>query len=96
VVGPGLAVGVVNIILTASGEPPVTKRMIKNSLIFLLVFLSNTCCLFGQVTSTIQDTLPDNYLAFSLDILDDRLEGTNEYLEGRGGCGNSDNSLRWI
>ena len=42
----------------------------------LLVILVNFNNLFGQ------DTLPDNYLPFSFDILEDRLEGESEYLEG--------------
>ena len=46
------------------------------NLIYLLVILVNCNNLFSQ------DTLPDNYLPFSLNIFKDRLEGESEYLEG--------------
>lgn len=46
------------------------------NLTYLLVILVNFNNLFGQ------DTLPDNYLPFSLNIFEDRLEGESEYLEG--------------
>jgi len=45
-------------------------------LIFLFIFLTNFHQLFGQTD------LPDNYLPFSLKILDNRLEGGCEFLEG--------------
>jgi hypothetical protein len=48
----------------------------------LTVALLYACSLFGQRAVSVQDTLPDNYLVFALDILDDRLEGGCEHLEG--------------
>ena len=41
---------------------------------------------FGQISAqdTMQDTLPDNHLLFTLKKVDNRLGGANEYLEGFG------------
>jgi hypothetical protein len=54
--------------------------MKKHILIFFFIFWFSVCQLFAQKIS--QDTLPDNHLLFTLNILNDRLEGANEYLEG--------------
>lgn len=54
--------------------------MEKIVLIFFFVSWCSVCQSFAQDAS--QDTLPDNYLQFTLNILEDRLEGANEYLEG--------------
>jgi len=54
--------------------------MKKYILIYFLIFWFSVCQLFAQQIS--QDTLPDNHLLFTLNILNDRLEGANEYLEG--------------
>ncbi len=54
--------------------------MKKHILIFLLIFWFSVCQLFAQPIS--QETLPDNHLLFTLHILNDKLEGVNEYLEG--------------
>ena len=48
------------------------------NVLFFLSFI--VCSLFARSTS--QDTLPDDYLQFSLTIFDDRLEGTSKQLEG--------------
>ncbi|MFC1502687.1 hypothetical protein ACFL6A_04685 [bacterium] len=47
--------------------------------VFFISWFS-VCPLFAQITS--QDTLPDNYIPFTLYILNDRLEGASEFLEG--------------
>lgn len=54
--------------------------MKKHILIFFFIFWFSVCQLFAKQIS--QDTLPDNHLLFTLNILNDRLEGANEYLEG--------------
>lgn len=56
--------------------------MIMSLLTFLLISLVNSGILFDQLTPSDQDALPDNYLVFSLDILDNRFEGTSEHLGG--------------
>ncbi|UCE19393.1 MAG: hypothetical protein JSV84_03345 [Gemmatimonadota bacterium] len=52
--------------------------------ISVFVFWYSIGHLFAQDTShvTAQGTLPDNHLLFSLHLLNDKLEGANEYLEG--------------
>jgi len=54
--------------------------MKKHILIFFFIFWFSICQIFCQKIS--QDTLPDNHLLFTLHILNDRLEGANEHLEG--------------
>jgi len=54
--------------------------MKKFILIFFFIFWFSICQIFCQQIS--QDTLPDNHLLFTLHILNDRLEGVNEHLEG--------------
>ncbi len=54
--------------------------MKKYLLIFFFIFWFSFCQLFAPQIS--QDTLPDNHLLFTVNILNDRLEGANEYLEG--------------
>lgn len=54
--------------------------MKKYLLIFIYISWITVCQLFAQIPS--QDTLPDNHLLFILQILDDKLEGSNEYLQG--------------
>jgi len=54
--------------------------MKKYILILFFIFWFSVCQLFAKQIS--QDTLPDNHLLFTLNILNDRLEGANEYLEG--------------
>ena len=54
--------------------------MKKRWLFYCLVFWLGCFQLCTQNIS--QDTLPDDYLMFSLQIQDGRLEGANEYLEG--------------
>jgi len=50
---------------------------------YLLIFLFISWFSGSQVLAqhTVQDTLPDNYLLFTLHWLNDRLEGANEYLK---------------
>lgn len=47
---------------------------------YLLIFFFVACFIVCQ--SCKQDTLPDNYLKFTLHIQNGRLEGSNEHLEG--------------
>lgn len=47
---------------------------------YLLIFFFVFC--FSVCQSCVQDTLPDNYLRFTLNIQNDRLEGSSEHLEG--------------
>ena len=54
--------------------------MKKSLLIFFLISNFSIHQLFTQ--NIFQDTLPDNHILFVLPILDDRLEGANEHLEG--------------
>ena len=55
------------------------ERKIKK-LILLLIFFFISC--FSVCQSCTQDTLPDNYLKFTLHIQNGRLEGSSEHLEG--------------
>ena len=56
------------------------RKMRKYVLIVLFISLFSGCHVFAQYTS--QDTLPDNHLLFALHVLNGRLEGANQYLEG--------------
>jgi len=48
--------------------------------IFTIVFC--ICVTQSQAQTILQDTLPDNHLLYVLHIVDNKLEGENEYLQG--------------
>ena len=50
--------------------------------ILLVLLMSVSSSLFGECSFLENDTLPDNHLVISMNIMDDRLEGSSEFLQG--------------